>query len=85
MLTKDLAKDEIIQEWFMKANVKDSMKRKYLEAMKPFLKLTAKTPRELVLEVEEDIRQGKLKREWRAKTHFFDFKRLMLAKGGIKL
>jgi len=80
MLTRDLVKDEMIQEWSMRANIKDSTKRKYLEAMKPFLEMTAKTPRDLVLEAEEDIRQGKLKREWRAKTHFFNFKRLMLEK-----
>lgn len=69
-----LGEDSFILEWFETTSIKESTREKYIEAMKEFLALTKKTPEELILEAESEIKSGKLMRERHVKIHLLRYK-----------
>lgn len=77
MDTKDLQNDTLIKEWFITNRVKESTRKIYIEAIKPFINMTGKTPNELILEAEADIKSGKLMRERRVRSYLLQFIELL--------
>ncbi len=77
MDTKELANDDIINEWFLTISAKESTKKRYLDGMKLFTEMTKKTPKELILEAEAEIKSGTLMRERRVRSHLLKFKMLL--------
>jgi hypothetical protein len=70
MDTKELWADKFVNDWFGTLSVKDSTRRRYLDAIKIFTDMTGKTPAALILEAEADIKSGKLMRERQVRNRF---------------
>jgi site-specific recombinase XerD len=77
MDSRELKEDTTILEWFVTTSIKDSTRIKYSEAMLLFLEMAKKTPNELILEAEADIKSGKLMRERTVRNYLLQFKILL--------
>jgi hypothetical protein len=76
MKVDDLKKDDFIIEWLdvLGANeASDKTKRNYLLGMQAYTDYVQKTPSELILEVEAEIRVGLLGRERSLKRNLIKF------------
>lgn len=80
MDTKELGADKFVNDWFVTLSVKDETRVRYIDAIKLFTNMTAKTPEELILEAEVDIRSGKLMRERQVRNHLLNFRNLLTDK-----
>ena len=49
---KELRADNFVNDWFITLSVRDSTRKRYLDAMKLFTEMAGKTPKELILEAD---------------------------------
>ena len=53
-----LKNDPIISSWLLSIDASANIERNYLQAIKAFCEFTVKTPDELILEAEDEVKVG---------------------------
>lgn len=74
MKVKELKDDKIIKEWLSAIKASENTKQTYLEGMQTFTEWVKKTPEQLLLEAEAEVRAGKLMRERNIKSYFSEYR-----------
>jgi len=77
----DLKNDSILSNWFLSIDASAYTQRNYLQAIKAFCEFTEKTPDELILEAEQEIKYGLLMRQRYIKIYLISFKKSLQDKG----
>lgn len=72
-----LKEDQYIKDWLSDIGAKKNTRNLYIESMKVYTKFLNKTPKQIILESEEDIKTGKLMRERRISKELRDFRELL--------
>ncbi len=75
MKRKDLETDNLILDWFDSSDYAENSRRNRLGGMQKYTEFTGMTPRELLKEAEEEIKEGKLMRERKIANHLRGFQR----------
>lgn len=81
MNVNELKKEVYIIDWLDGLNSSPNTMRNYLLAMQYFTEWSHKTPEELILEAEEEIKTGILPRMRNIKKHFIGFRKHLQDKG----
>ncbi|WP_440948130.1 tyrosine-type recombinase/integrase [Methanosarcina sp. T3] len=71
---KELKDDKYIKDWLSGIGAKKTTREGYTDSMRAFTEFLDKTPEQIILESEEDIRSGKLMRERRIFNELRDFR-----------
>jgi hypothetical protein len=71
----DIRNDYMIEDWFDSQQYSEATKHRYAQCMAKYMEFTGLSPEELILEAEEDIRQGLLPRERRIKRHIIKYRK----------
>ena len=71
----DLKNDPIVSNWLLSIDASANTQRNYLQAIKAFCEFTEKTPDELILEAEQEVKFGLLMRQRHIKTYLISFKK----------
>jgi integrase len=74
MLYEDLKNDHVIDDWLNSTTQKPNTRRLYLFSMQWYTEFLQMTPEDILLEAEEDIRNGVLPRQSKLKRHLLDYK-----------
>jgi len=77
----DLKNDPIVYNWLLSIDASVNTQRNYLQAIKAFCEFTEKTPDELILEAEQEIKSGLLMRQRHIKIYLISFKKSLQDKG----
>jgi len=77
----DLKNDPIVYNWLLSIDASVNTQRNYLQAIKAFCEFTEKTPDELILEAEQEIKYGLLMRQRYIKIYLISFKKSLQDKG----
>jgi integrase len=77
MNNTELKENVEIKKWFSGINASDNTKQSYLQAMQAYTDKTGKTPEQLILEAEAEVRAGKLMRERTIFTYLPEFRELL--------
>lgn len=75
----EILADDMITEWFDSQQYASATEVRYGAAMHLYTEYTSLTPNELILEAEDDIRQGLLPRERKIKHHLMGFRKHLIA------
>jgi len=62
---KQLRNDKIIKDWLSGVGAKQTTREGYINCLRAYTEFLKKTPEQIIIESEEDIRSGKLMRERR--------------------
>ena len=76
----DLKNDPIVSNWLLSIDASANTQRNYLQAIKAFCEFTEKTPDELILEAEKEVKSGLLMRHRRIKIYLISFKKSLKIK-----
>jgi integrase len=76
----ELKNDTEVKKWFSGINASYNTKQSYLQAMQAYTEMTGKTPEQLILEAEAEVRAGKLMRERMIFTYLPEFRELLESK-----
>ncbi len=71
----DILNDYMIEDWFDTQQYSQGTKERYGLALRTYTEITRLNPEQLILEAEEDIKEGKLPRERRIKQHMVKFRK----------
>lgn len=74
MKAKELEQNSFIKEWLTGINAKKATRETYLQGMQEYTDFTNKTPDKLILEAEQEIRDGLLLRERALKKDIPNFR-----------
>lgn len=74
MKVKELKDDKITKDWLSAIKASENTKDTYLEGMQAFTEWVKKTPEQLLLEAEAEVRAGKLMRERTIRSYFTEFR-----------
>ena len=77
MNNTELKENVEIKKWFSGINASDNTKQSYLQAMQAYTDKTGKTPEQLILEAEAEVRAGRLMRERTIFTYLPEFRELL--------
>ena len=77
MNNTELKENVEIKKWFSGINASDNTKQSYLQAMQAYTDKTDKTPEQLILEAEAEVRAGRLMRERTIFTYLPEFRELL--------
>ena len=77
----ELREDPTITEWLTIINARPNTERNYLLGFQWFTKLTGKEPEALLLEAEQEIKDGLLMRQRSIKKHLIGFRKYLQDKG----
>lgn len=80
MKTAELRDNAEIKKWFSRINASAATKQAYFQGMQAYTEMTGKTPEELILEAEAEVRAGHLMRERTIVTYLTDFRELQESK-----
>ena|SRR5665647_1192724 len=75
MKVNELKEDTFIIEWLEALNATDNTERNYLQGMQFYTEWIKKTPEELILEAEAEIKSGLLGREKSLKKRLVGFRK----------
>lgn len=81
MKNLELKNDPIVANWLLSIDASTNTERNYLQAIKAFCEFTGKTPDELILEAEQEVKSGLLMRQRHIKTYLISFKKSLQDKG----
>ena len=81
MNVNELKNEVYIIDWLDGLNGSPNTIRNYLLAMQYFTEWSQKTPEELILDAEEEIKAGILPRKRTIKKHFIGFRKHLVDKG----
>jgi hypothetical protein len=65
----NLKNDPIVSNWLLSIDAGVNTERNYLHAIKAFCEFTEKTPDELIMEAEQEVKSGLLMRQRLIKTY----------------
>jgi integrase len=74
---RELKDDPFIIDFFNKIEASDNTQKIYRQALKHFTNIAKKTPLELILDAESEIKEGKLMRERRINQYLTAFKKFI--------
>jgi hypothetical protein len=77
----NLKSDPIVSNWLLSIDASANTERNYLQAIKAFCEFTEKTPDELIMEAEQEVKSGLLMRQRFIKTYLISFKKSLQDKG----
>lgn len=77
----NLKNDPIVSNWLLSIDAGVNTERNYLHAIKAFCEFTEKTPDELIMEAEQEVKSGLLMRQRLIKTYLISFKKSLQDKG----
>ena len=80
MNSAELRNNTEIRKWFSRINASASTMQSYLQGMQAFTDMAGKTPEQLILEAEAEIKEGRLMRERTILTYLADFRELQESK-----
>lgn len=80
MKVNELKEDTYIKEWLEALNATDNTERNYLQGMQFFTECVKKTPEELILEAEAEVRSRLSGREKSLKKHLVGFRKQLQEK-----
>jgi integrase len=81
MKINELREDNFIIFWLDRLNAAKNTERNYLIGMQFYTEWTGKTPKELILEAEAEIKAGYLEREKSIEKYFIGFRKQLQNKG----
>jgi len=81
MEVRDLCNDAIITEWMDTLNPSDNTRNIYLQGMQEFTDWVNKSPEELLVEAEDEIKSGLLMRRRKIKSYLIGFKKYLQDQG----
>lgn len=84
MRAQELNEDTLVIEWFSIINASKNTQRNYLQALQFYTEWTGKTPEELVLKAEEEIKNGILPRLRSVKKYMIGFRKHLQDKGSAQ-
>lgn len=71
---KELFADQYIKNWLSGIGAKKTTREGYIDSMRIYTEFLGKTPEQIILESEEDIRKGRLMREKRIFSELREFR-----------
>jgi len=74
---RELKADPFVIDFFNKIEAAENTQKMYRQALKYYTKITNKTPEELILEAESEIKEGKLMRERKLNQYLTAFKKFI--------
>lgn len=80
-----LKDDKFVQDWLSGIAARPNTKSIYTDCMRAYTEYVKKTPEELILESEDEIRSGKLMRERAIFSHLRDFRSHLEASGAAPM
>ncbi len=77
----NLKSNPVVSDWLLSIDASANTERNYLQAIKAFCEFTEKTPDELIMEAEQEVKSGLLMRQKLIKTYLISFKKSLQDKG----
>lgn len=81
MKHNELKEDKYIKDWLSGFGVKSTTKNGYIDSMRSYTEFIKKTPEQLIIESEEDIRSGKLMRERKIANDLREYREFLESSG----
>lgn len=77
----ELKEDKYIKDWLSGYGVKTTTRNGYIDSMRSYTEFIKKTPEQLIVESEEDIKSGRLMRERRISNDLREYREFLESSG----